>query len=388
MSSETRTLPYDTAAGQRFPALAWRRRWLLLVVALLAGLAGCAAPEKPADDREPEVLAFPPAPEQARFYFDRMLNSSASVTELTDEIKLRHLLTGESGVKIAVMAKPFGVAVHRGRVFVTDSAQSRVHVFDYRDLKYFTIAGGGGGGVVKPLGIAVDAAGNVYVVDIGRQGVLVFDRDGNYLRAFGGKELLDRPGSIAVEPDGSRAYVVDTGGIASNRHRVVVFDARSGDYLHAFGSRGKGDGEFNLPREIALGPDGRLYVVDGGNWRVQVFEPDGTFVRKFGEIGRQHGQFSRPKGIAVDATGNVYVVDAAFGNFQIFTPEGKLLLFIGTRAGRGGPAEYYLPAGIDVDEDGRVYVVDQYFRKVDIFRPAELPQKAGYLSERLAGPAK
>jgi hypothetical protein len=81
----------------------------------------------------------------------------------------------------------------------------------------------------------------------------------------------------------------------------------------------------------------------------------------------------------VDPQGNIYAADAAFGNFQIFTPDGQLLLFIGSRSTRPGPAQYMLPAGIDVDEDGRVYFVDQFFRKVDVFRPAALAKGEGYL---------
>jgi sugar lactone lactonase YvrE len=130
-------------------------------------------------------------------------------------------------------------------------------------------------------------------------------------------------------------------------------------------------------------------VVDGGNFRVQVFSPEGKFLKKFGAMGAQFGQFSRPKGIAVDAEGNVYVADAAFGNFQIFDPNGQLLLFVGSRSNTNAPARYALPAGIHVDEDGRVYMVDQFFRKVDIFRPVRLPAGNGYLASGtslLAGP--
>jgi hypothetical protein len=80
-------------------------------------------------------------------------------------------------------------------------------------------------------------------------------------------------------------------------------------------------------------------------------------------------------------------VDTAFGNFQVFNPEGDLLMFIGERSERDGPAKYMLPSGIYVDEDGRVYMVDQWFRKVDVFRPAGLKPGEGWLG-RLAGTPK
>jgi sugar lactone lactonase YvrE len=88
--------------------------------------------------------------------------------------------------------------------------------------------------------------------------------------------------------------------------------------------------------------------------------------------------------VATDPEGNVYVVDAAFGNFQVFKPDGELLMFVGDRSERDGPAKYMLPSGIAVDEDGRIYVVDQWFRKIDIYRPFALPANAGHLKRKLA----
>ncbi|MDH4234954.1 MAG: hypothetical protein OEV15_07455, partial [Gallionella sp.] len=124
------------------------------------------------------------------------------------------------------------------------------------------------------------------------------------------------------------------------------------------------------------------FVVDGGNFRVQKFTSEGAHISTFGGVGRMGGQFSRPKEVDVDAAGNVYVVDAAFGNFQIFNPEGQLLLAVGGRSNRDGPAKYMLPSGIAVDEDGRVYMVDQYFRKVDVYRPASLEAEAGFVTKK------
>ena len=188
---------------------------------------------------------------------------------------------------------------------------------------------------------------------------------------------------VAVTADGRRLYVVDIGGVETQEHRVRVFDAQTGKHLFDFGKRGTKPGEFNLPRDVAIAPDGTVYVVDGGNFRVEKFKPDGTLISVFGAIGRQSGQFSRPKEVAVDPTGNVYVVDAAFGNFQIFSPKGRVLLAVGSRSGRDGPARYMLPSGIAVDGDGRIYVVGQYFRKVDIYRSATLRADEGFLGKKI-----
>jgi DNA-binding beta-propeller fold protein YncE len=184
---------------------------------------------------------------------------------------------------------------------------------------------------------------------------------------------------VEVDASGERIYAVDTGGVSSNRHHIRVIDGVTGEMLFDIGRRGAGDGELNLPRDIAMAPNGDLYVVDGGNFRVQVFQPDGAYAGQMGSIGNRTGQFSRPKGIDTDGNGNVYVSDAAFGNFQIFDANGQLLMFIGNRGTDGGPGRFMLPSGLAVDEDGRVYMVDQYFSKVDVFRPAALAPDEGYL---------
>ena len=354
------------------------------IVGLLITATGCAVtPQAP---QKPIIFpVFPPPPEQARFIFERSIYSSADVIRDDGKTDFRRLVTGEKKVGEG-LAKPYGIAVHQGRVFVTDTIKRVVMVFDFPQGIYREIGAQAEGGLRMPLGVDVDGAGNVYVADGGTHRVSVYGDDGKFLRHVGSPEVLKRPAGIAVDQAGTRVYVVDIGGIDSMDHGVLVFNAKTGAHLNTIGKRGDGNGEFNLPRDVAVGKDGLLYIVDGGNFRIQVMRQDGSFVRSFGTVGRQGGQFSRPKEIAIDSAGNVYVVDTAFGNFQIFTSDGKLLLDVGGRSNSDGPAKYMLPSGIAVDEDGRVYVVDQFFRKVDVYRPAALDATAGYLGR--PSPAK
>jgi DNA-binding beta-propeller fold protein YncE len=240
---------------------------------------------------------------------------------------------------------------------------------------------GGPGQITKPTGISVNQNdGTLYVADVTAKRIIVYDKDGNFLRALGGSGVLRRPTDVAISPDGLTAWVVDNGGVDTQEHHLFKFDAITGEILKKIGTRGKNQGEFNLPLQVATAPDGTVYVNDGGNFRIQAFNPDGTFKLAFGNIGTRSGQFSRPKGIAVDPDGNIFVVDSTFCNFQIFDPEGKLLLTIGQNGFKGFPATYVLPTGIASDEDGRIYVVDQFYRRVEVFRPADLPADQGYLS--------
>lgn len=347
-----------------------KRSIIVLGVALLAG---CAS----APDKEFVAPVFPLPPEQPRYIYERTLISSADVEELTSEERFKIFATGVSK-RARGLSKPFGVAVHRGRVYVTDTIQNAVVMFDIPNKKFKMIGTSGVGNVNKPLGIDVADNGEVYVVDSLGKRVVVYDTDGNYLRAIGGKEYLERPTGVAVNREGSRLHVVDTGGVSSDKHRVQVFDALTGEFLKTIGKRGSEPGEFNLPLLASTDDQGNLYVMDSSNFRVQRFSSDGEFQHTFGKVGRNLGDFARPKGIDVDRDGNIYVVDTSFGNFQIFNNEGQLLMFIGERTERNEPAKYILPADIEVDEDGRIYVAEQFFRRIDVFRPYGLKPEEGF----------
>jgi len=360
------------------------RRLLAFAIAWL--LAACAPVQQKAPPAKPVQLVFPAPPDEPRFVYERTIYSSADVVGETREAQLRRMITGESRAGTA-LSKPYAIAVHQGRIFLSDSVDRFVKVFDAPEGRYFEVGLEGPGRLAKPLGIDVDRAGTLYVADTSLKSVMVYDRDGNFLRRIGSEKLFERLSSVTVDPGGERLYAVDIGGVNSENHRVRVFDAKTGQLLFDIGKRGKGPGEFNLPRDLAIGRDGQLYVVDGGNFRVQVFDAAGRYLHAFGTVGKQLGNFARPKEIAADREGNVYVVDTAFGNFQVFNAEGDLLMFIGERSERDGPAKYMLPSGIYVDEDGRVYMVDQWFRKVDVFRPVSLKPGEGWLG-RSPVPAK
>lgn len=349
---------------------------------LLALLMQAACMQMPAASGEApaqRTIAYPSAPDEPRFFFERTIRSSGDVLPEESGSELRRFVTGERPGG-EPLSKPYAVAVHRGRIFVSDTVARFVRVFDVPQGRQFKIGDEEGNGqLIKPIGLDVDAAGNLYVADIGAKAIMVYGPDRQFVRRIGSDKWFSRLSSVSVDPSGARVYAVDLGGVTSEQHLVRVFDAVSGAHLQDIGKRGSGPGEFNLPRDMAIGKDGRLYVVDGGNFRVVVFDREGRYLQSFGSVGRQYGQFARPKEIAIDRVGNVYVVDTAFGNFQIFSADGELLLFVGERSERDGPAKYMLPSGIAVDEDGRVYVVDQWFRKIDIFRPAGLAQGSGYL---------
>jgi len=360
---------------------------LLLLVTAVFALNACTTSPPPSADagkKKVEGLVYPEPPLEPRFYFERTLRSSADIEPEDDTSAFRRAFTGEKR-KGDGLAKPYGVAVRHGRVFVTDTARRAVVVFDIPGKKFYQIGleedEDGHGKLGQPIGVDLDGEGNVYVLDARAKQVMVYTPEGKFLRSFGDNTMLYKPAGIGVNQDGSRVYAVDIGGSSSDEHKIVVFDGKTGQKLSNISKRGTSDGEVNLPRDVVVAKDGSLYVVDGGNFRIQKLDKEGKFITKWGAVGRQSGQFSRPKEAAIDPEGNIYVIDTAFGNFQIFTGEGQLLLAIGGRSNTDGPGLYMLPAGIAVDDDGRVYVVDQYFRKVDVFRPAALAEDGGWIGK-------
>jgi DNA-binding beta-propeller fold protein YncE len=170
---------------------------------------------------------------------------------------------------------------------------------------------------------------------------------------------LRNPRGLAFGPDGN-LYVTD----ATDRVTVV---SSGGTVIRRFGGPGKGPGLLTFvtkdPRDptdlaasIAVGPDGKVYVSDSGNGRVEVFTPTGKFVRQVGSFGINAGQFQLPHDVAVDSTGDLYVVDEQFDTVSKFSPTGKFIWQIGGLAAsdpqlRG--AELHLAS---VDSHGRVVI--------------------------------
>ncbi|WP_169307120.1 SMP-30/gluconolactonase/LRE family protein [Ferrimonas sediminicola] len=353
-----------------------------LILALLMGptLVGCASQMVTQDVEE---FVYPKAPDAPRFYWQKMLLGSQSVEHETEESRIQRFITGTTAESRG-LSKPFGIAVHRGRIFVSDPPARDVLMFDPHQYRFKSLSADPNVTLMKPFGLEVADDGTLYVLDQTLKDIKVFNREGNWLRTLSLDAPLEMPTDLALSPDGRSVFVSETGKVDNQNHVIYRFDATSGELLDTLGSRGKGEMEFNFPKGIDIDEDNKLYVVDSGNFRVQVIDLEArTLVHTFGQVGRTFGSFSRPKDIAVDGEGRIYVTDAAFGNVQIFNQQGQLLMFIGERGGELRPGVFMLNSGIDVDEDGRILMADQFFRKVDIFRPVAVAEDQGFLGERL-----
>ena len=152
------------------------------------------------------------------------------------------------------------------KLFVCDTCNHRIQVFD-TNLKFvFSFVGSGEGEMISPYDLTFDPAGSVYVADRDNHRVQVFSQNGTYLRTFGvhgsGPGELSYPRGIHV--DHGHVYVAEKG-----NNRISTFHT-SGAFITSFGRRDSG-GELQYPRGITTDQDGFLYVCNTGNYRIQVF---------------------------------------------------------------------------------------------------------------------
>jgi DNA-binding beta-propeller fold protein YncE len=342
----------------------------ILLTAILSSflLAGCAGTSSETAKTTKIQLLWPEPPDAPRFIYETSLSSAADIVKETDEERTaRTFISGLPGISTEpVYDKPSAVAARGGRVYVADPASRAVIVFDAGRRRLFKF-GHREPSLNKPVSMAIDAKGQVYVLDGTKKRVQVYDPLGLFLFALGEPKDFTRPVGVAVSPDGERIYVVDRGGDDKDDHKVIAY-APDGNERFRIGGRGNENGKFNIPLAAAAGADGLLYVVDTGNFRIQVFDENGRFKLAFGGVGVNLGKFSRARSIALDTEGNVYVSDGGFNNVQIFNSAGQLLMPLGRTTRVPGPAHFTLIAGIAVDETNRLYVTDHYFKKIDVFR--------------------
>ena len=259
------------------------------------------------------------------------------------------------------LVKPYGVAVGSdGRIFVTDTVARRVFVFDPEARTVTFVGESGPGKIAKPVGVAVDAAGTVFVADATLNRVFGYAPDGRLAIAIGHDGDLESPSGLAIDRERQVVYVAD-----AKKHQVLCYSSANGSVVRTIGRRGVEPGEFNFPTNLAVDRQGRLYVADTLNFRVQVFDAAGAVLKTIGEQGNGPGRLNRAKGVGVDSEGHIYVADTSFNNFQIFDADGNILLFVGTAG--SGPGEFLLPASLFVDHRDRIYIADQGNARVQVF---------------------
>ncbi len=201
---------------------------------------------------------------------------------------------------------------------------------------------------VEVAGVAVDKTDRVFCFTRGEHPVLVFDRDGNFVRSWG-EGLVRRAHGITIDAD-EMVWLTD------DLHHTVRKFTPDGKLLLTIGDPDRPSGlqggkPFNRPTHVAICPrSGYLFISDGyGNSRVHKYAPDGTHVMSWGEPGTDPGQFNLPHNLATDRDGLVYVADRENHRVQIFDGRGRY---------QGQWNNLHRPCGLSVDQadGGHFYV--------------------------------
>jgi sugar lactone lactonase YvrE len=210
-------------------------------------------------------------------------------------------------------------------------------------------------------GVAVDAQDNVFLFNRTDHPVIIFDRNGNFLRSWG-EGIFDRPHGVFITPDqfvwgsddaGHVIHKFDLNGklITTMGVKGRASDSgyiHEGDLMQRLNSIKRSAGPFNRPTKLVVAPWGEMYVSDGyGNASVHRFTGDGKLITTWGGAGHGPGEFFLPHGLAIDGRERILVADRENSRVQIFAKDGKLL---------GEWADLARPGDVAIDQDGVIYI--------------------------------
>jgi predicted membrane-bound mannosyltransferase/sugar lactone lactonase YvrE len=184
-----------------------------------------------------------------------------------------------------------------------------------------------------------------------------------------GPSQLTSPHDLAIAPDGS-IYVADSG-----NHRIQHFSV-DGTFISEWGSFGAANGTtpsapgtLNDPWGIAVGADGSVYVSDTWNNRIQKFSAKGDFIKEWGVSGQGETPYALwgPRGIAIDAQGHIFVADTGNKRIVIYDSDGNPVGQFGSVGSDTG--QFNEPVGVAVDASGKVYVADTWNQRIQVMQP-------------------
>ena len=292
-------------------------------IAVIAGslislLAGCAGESKTAK----RSVFFPPAPNLPRLQYLTGISDSTDVEGKKKEFSL--IAFGDLAQQKSVLPiiKPSSIAAAAGKLYITDIS-GQLLVVDLPKKSMEQLKGNQGAGKLgKPVGVAVDRAGFVFVADVGRKEVMVYNNNGEYLKSVG-SGLNMYPTDVAV--DDSRLYVLDT-----KKAVIHIFDPVTSAFIQDIGKVSDAAKSLSLPTKMSLDKQGVIRVSNAGRGDITAYDRDGHFLGSFGKFGDTPGQFARPKGLTADDNGYLYVVDAGFQNVQVGDENNRLLTMFGS----------------------------------------------------------
>lgn len=283
---------------------------------------------------------------------------------------------GEKGSALGQFNDPTGIAVAGEEVFVSDSRNGRIQVFDFdgRVKRQFGTPGTGSSELGRPMNLTIHD-GELYVAEYFNDRIQVFSLDGQSKRLIGkagnGPGEFNAPGGVAVASNGD-LLVADF-----YNHRIQHLKP-DGGFVRQWGITGEtghGAGAFIYPTDVALDRSDMLYVADGYANRIQVFDTAGKPVNKWGGPfavgipGPLNGWLKVVTGIAFGPQGDLFAADFYNHRLQKFRADGTFLTSFG---GEGrGPGQFDHAIAAAVADDGTVFAVDFGNNRVQKWRQAK-----------------
>ncbi|MBK8466942.1 MAG: SMP-30/gluconolactonase/LRE family protein [Chloracidobacterium sp.] len=227
---------------------------------------------------------------------------------------------GGEGNSPGKFQKPRGItADDKGSFYVADAGNNRIQKFDV-DGKFVAVFGDPGereGKIKEPNGVATDDEGNIYVTDAGNHKLLKYNPDGTFAKEFMGPDTgFYGPRDVAVGQN-KQVYIIDQG-----RTRVARFSPSAETFSRTWGTAGTGDGEFKDPTGIAVG-DNLVFVADLGNGRIQVFDLEGQFLRQWAIPTWERTSSEFPDVVFDEQTRTVYVSSGKTNEVLAFDENGN-----------------------------------------------------------------
>jgi serine/threonine-protein kinase len=271
------------------------------------------------------------------------------------------------GKNDAKMIEPAAISYRAGKVVVADVGSRLVHVFSFdgrwlNDLTPGSHPSGttSGGRIARPSGIAQDNKGRVYISDSSDPYVRVFDSRGVFWKDICNIQGKDGGVQGLALDSSDLLYLSDSG----NRC-IQILQCEMGVWLRKVQLE-DGKGGFQLPSGIATDRLNQLYVTDYGACRISVFNKSGALVRSFGRRGSGEGEFNVPKSVAIDKNDRIYVLDSLNHRVQVFTPLGEYMRAIGCKGNE--PGQFLAPCDLSIDPgNALLYIADKGNHRVQVF---------------------
>ena len=294
--------------------------------------------------------------------FNPMAHTRAekSIANLRPEVVIRGgFYSGQFGTPSGIFCDP-----RTGEIFVADRATNSIEIFDEAGAALYSFSDDEH--LREPSRIAVDDEGRIYVIDLDRTRIKVFDYRGEFL------SNLELPGFGADEKPSFSAITFDAvnGDLwvgESRSGQVVAFDRRLQPRMR-IGTFGDGQGQLDGIAGIAL-DERNVYVASQEGIAVQIFTRQGRFVRGWGVHDAGVHNVSLPAGIAVDAKGRVILLDTLRQEIKYFDPDGKLIDLFGGIGRQAGAVSY--PTDLGMDRNGRLCIADSGNGRAQVLAPIE-----------------